>query len=75
LVRFLEAVSSLKARVALSPAYAAGPSVSEVIDPRAADIDSDRVVIRIERGKGGKERDVMLSRQFARPESFLFPGR
>ena len=84
-VRFLEAVSSLKARVALTTAYAAGLRVSEVIGLKAADIDSDRMVIRIERGKGGKERYVMLSEQLlgilrsywrlARPESFLFPGR
>lgn len=84
-VRFLEAVSSLKARVALTTAYAAGLRVSEVIGLKAANIDSDRMVIRIERGKGGKERYVMLSEQLlgilrsywrlARPERFLFPGR
>ncbi len=84
-VRFLEAVSSLKARVALTTAYAAGLRVSELIGLKAADIDSDRMVIRIEHGKGGKERYVMLSEQLrgilrsywrlARPESFLFPGR
>ena len=48
-VRFLEAVSSLKARVALTTAYAAGLRVSEVIGLKTADIDSDRMVIRIER--------------------------
>jgi integrase len=84
-VRFLEAVSSLKARVALTTAYAAGLRVSEVIGLKAVDIDSDRMVIRIEHGRGGKERYVMLSEQLlgilrsywrlARPESFLFPGR
>ena len=55
-VRFLEAVSSLKARVALTTAYAAGLRVSEVVGLKAADIDSGRMVIRVERGKGGKER-------------------
>jgi site-specific recombinase XerD len=60
-VRFLEAVSSLKARIALTTAYAAGLRVSEVTGLRAADIDSDRMVIRVEHGKGGKERYVMLS--------------
>jgi integrase/recombinase XerD len=84
-VRFLEAVSSLKARVALTTAYAAGLRVSEVVGLKAADIDSDRMVIRVECGKGGKERYVMLSEQLlgilrsywrlAHPERFLFPGR
>lgn len=62
-VRFLEAVSSLKARVALTTAYAAGRRVSEVTGLKSADIDSDRMVIRIVRGKGGNERYVMLSEQ------------
>jgi integrase/recombinase XerD len=81
-VRFLEAVSSLKARVALTTAYAAGLRVSEVTGLKAADIDSGRMVIRVERGKGGKERYVMLSEQLlgilrsywrlAQPEQFCF---
>ena len=81
-VRFLEAVSSLKARIALTTAYAAGLRVSEVTGLKAADIDSDRMVIRVE---CGKERYVMLSGQLlgilrsywrlAQPGRFLFPGR
>jgi integrase/recombinase XerD len=90
-VRFLEAVSSLKARVALTTAYAAGLRVSEVTGLKAADIPgsspgtSGRMVIRVECGKGGKERYVMLSVQLlgilrsswrrAQPGRFLFPGR
>ena len=84
-VRFLEAVSSLKARVALTTAYAAGLRVSEVTGLKATDIDSGRMVIRIEHGKGGKERYVTLSEQLlgilrsywrlAHPGRFLFPGR
>ncbi|MBG0791924.1 tyrosine-type recombinase/integrase [Methylocystis sp. H62] len=84
-IRFLEAVSSLKSRVALTTAYAAGLRVSEVTGLKVCDIDSQRMVIRIECGKGGKERYVMLSQQLlailrsywrlARPERFLFPGR
>jgi site-specific recombinase XerD len=84
-IRFLEAVSHLKTRVALTTAYAAGLRVSEVTGLKIVDIDSDRMVMRIERGKGGKERYVMLSEQLlgilrgywrlARPERFLFPGR
>ena len=84
-VRFLEAVSSLKSRVALTTAYAAGLRVSEVTGIKVSDIDSQRMVIRIEHGKGGKDRYVMLSEQLlgilrsywrlARPKSWLFPGR
>ena len=60
-VRFLESVSSLKARVALTTAYAAGLRVSEVAALKVRDIDNQRMVMRIEHGKGGKERYVMLS--------------
>jgi integrase len=48
---------------ALTTAYAAGLRVSEVTGLRVADIDSGRMMIRIEHGKGGKERYVMLSAQ------------
>ena len=85
IVRFLESVSSLKSRVALTTAYAAGLRVSEVVALKLRDIDSDRRVIRIENGKGGKERYVMLSApllgilrsywRLARPSLYLFPGR
>jgi len=84
-VRFLEAVSSLKARIALTTAYAAGLRVSEVVGLAVVDIDSGRMVMRIASGKGGKERYVMLSEQLlgilrnywrlARPGRLLFPGR
>lgn len=84
-VRFLESVASLKARAALTTAYASGLRVSEVTALRVADIDSSRMMIRIERGKGGKQRYVMLSAQLlsilrtywrlARPGQWLFPGR
>ena len=84
-VRFLEAVSSLKARVALTTAYAAGLRVSEVCGLRVGDIDSSRMVIHVSLGKGGKARYVMLSPELlgilrsywrlARPRNVLFPGR
>jgi integrase len=62
-VRFLEAVPSLKNRTALTTAYAAGLRVSEVVALKLADIDSGRMVIRVEQGKGRKDRYVMLSAQ------------
>ncbi|HLJ06887.1 MAG TPA: site-specific integrase [Acetobacteraceae bacterium] len=84
-VRFLEAVPSLKARAALTTAYAAGLRASEAAGIKIADIDSSRMVIRIEQGKGGRDRYVMLSPQLlgilrsywrlARPAHWLFPGR
>ncbi|HEY5205338.1 MAG TPA: tyrosine-type recombinase/integrase, partial [Roseiarcus sp.] len=84
-VRFLESVSSLKSRAALTTAYAAGLRASEVAGLRVADIDSTRGVILIRHGKGGKDRNVMLSPQLlgilrtywrlARPTTYLFPGR
>ncbi len=60
-MRFLESVSSLKARMALTTAYAAGLRVSEVAALKVHDIDSRRIVLWIEHGKGGKERYAMLS--------------
>jgi site-specific recombinase XerD len=85
IVRFLESVSSLKSRVALTAAYAAGLRVSEVVALKLRDIDSHRMVMRIENGKGGKERYVMLSApllgilrsywRLTRPSLYLFPGR
>ena len=84
-VRFLEAVPSLKARAALTTAYAAGLRASEAASIKVADIDSSRMVVRVEQGKGGRDRYVMLSPQLlgiprsywrlARPTHWLFPGR
>ena len=84
-VRFLEAVPGLKTRTALTTAYAAGLRASETVGLRIGDIDSNRMVMRVEHGKGGKDRYVMLSMQLlnilrtywrlARPEDWLFPGR
>ncbi|GLS34098.1 hypothetical protein GCM10007937_58110 [Mesorhizobium albiziae] len=60
-VRFLEAVPSLKTRTALTTAYAAGLRASEAIGLKVDAIDSGRGVIRVEHGKGRKDRYVMLS--------------
>jgi len=60
-VRFLEAIPSLKSRTALTTVYAAGLRVSEVVMLKIADIDSGRMVIRVEHGKGGKDRYVPLA--------------
>ena len=52
---FLDAAPGLKYKVALSVAYGAGLRVSEVVALKVSDIDSKRMVIRIEQGKGHKE--------------------
>jgi integrase/recombinase XerD len=82
-VWFLEAVPSLKCRAALTTAYAAGLRASEVASLKVADLDSSRMVIRVQQGKGGRDRYVMLSPQLlgilrvywrlARPPHWLFP--
>jgi len=84
LVRFFVAIKDLKHRALLMTAYAAGLRISEVARLRVADIDSARMVIRVDRGKGQKDRYVMLSPRLleilraywkaARPGEFLFPG-
>ncbi len=85
IARFLAAVPSLKHRTALMTAYAAGLRVSEVVHLKITDIDSGRMLIRVEQGKGGRDRYVMLSPQLlivlraywreARPAHWLFPGQ
>ncbi len=59
--RLLDAAPGLKARAALSVAYGAGLRASEVVSLKICDIDSANMVIRVEQGKGGKDRYVMLS--------------
>src|SRR5438093_5732016 len=82
--RFLDAAPGLKYKAALSVAYGAGLRAAEVISLKVSDIDSKRMVIRIEQGKGHKDRYVMLSPHLlellrawykaARPQGWLFPG-
>jgi site-specific recombinase XerD len=83
--RFLDAAPGLKSKAALSVAYGAGLRAAEVIALKICDIDSDRMMIRVEEGKGRKDRYVMLSQHLlallrawwltARPRGWLFPGR
>lgn len=89
--RLLNAAPGLKYRAALSLAYGAGLRASEVISLRVPDIDSARRVIRVEQGKGRKDRYAMLSdhllellrawwraghqRGIMLPGGWLFPGQ
>jgi integrase/recombinase XerD len=83
--RLLEAAPGLKVKAALSVAYGAGLRVSEVVALKVSDIDSQRMTLRVEQGKGRRDRYVMLSPQLlellrewwraARPQAWLFPGQ
>lgn len=83
-VRFFDYVPTLRYRAALMTCYGAGVRVSEAVALKVADIDSKRMVIRIEQGKGRKDRYVMLSPRLlemlrvwwraARPQYWLFPS-
>ena len=59
--RLLNATTCLKHQAALSVAYGAGLRVAEVAALKVADIDSERMLIRVERGKGGRYRNAMLA--------------
>jgi len=89
--RLLEATPGLKYKAALGTAYGAGLRVSEVAALKVDDIDSTRMLIRVEQGKGRKDRNAMLSPQLLGllrlwwrdgrrrgvmlPHGWLFPGR
>lgn len=59
--RLIEAAGNLKHQTALSVAYGAGLRVSEVVALKVGDVDSQRMTLRIEQGKGQKDRYAMLS--------------
>ena len=89
--RLLQAAPGIKYKAALGVAYGAGLRVSEVAHLKVDDIDSKRMLIRVEQGKGGKDRNAMLSPQLLEllrvwwregrkhgvliPHGWLFPGQ
>jgi len=83
--RILDAAGNLRNRAALMTAYAAGLRVSELSHLRVADIDSERMALRVEQGKGGRDRYSLLPQQLLetlrqywrayRPRVWLFPQR
>jgi integrase/recombinase XerD len=83
-LQFLACVASRKHRAILTTCYGAGLRVSESIALTPPAIDSKRMVVRVEQGKGMKDRYVMLSPRLLeilrewwrveRPEHWLFPG-
>jgi integrase/recombinase XerD len=84
-LQLLEAAPNAKYKAALAVAYGAGLRAMEVVSLKVSDIDSQRMVIRVEQGKGRKDRFAMLPQQLlgllrdwyriARPRIYLFPGR
>ena len=87
----LQAAPGPKYKAAFATAYGAGLRVSEVVALKVGDIDSERMLLRVEQGKGRKDRDAMLSPQLLEllrdwwvegrrrgvllPRGWLFPGR
>ena len=57
----IAAAPNLKSQTALSVAYGAGLRASEVIALKVGDIDSQRMILRVEQGKGRKDRYAMLA--------------
>ena len=83
-LHFLSCIDNLKHRTILTTTYAAGLRISEATHLRVSDVDSQRMVLRVDQGKGRKDRYVMLSPRLladlrsywsvARPRVWLFPG-
>ena len=83
--RLLDAAASAKHRLLLATTYATGLRVSEVVALKVSDIDPERVTIRVEQGKGGKDRYVPLADRLlvelrrywlvVPPAHWLFPNR
>ena len=83
-MHFLDCIDNFKHRAVLMTTYAAGLRVSEVTHLKVTDIDSQRMVLRVDQGKGRKDRYVMLSPRLLdvlrtywkheRPNPWMFPG-
>jgi site-specific recombinase XerD len=82
--RLFAATSNPKHRALLMTVYSAGLRVGEVVRLRLTDIESERMMIRVEQGKGRKDRYTILSKRLLaelrsywkikRPTPWLFPG-
>jgi integrase/recombinase XerD len=89
--RLLQAAGGLKYQAALGISYGAGLRASEVVHLKVTDIDSERMIIRVDQGKGKRDRHAMLSpgllkilrawwregqsRHMLLPGGWLFPGQ
>jgi site-specific recombinase XerD len=83
--RLLAVVTTLRERAAMEIAYGAGLRLNEVLNLKVTDVDGERMILRVDQGKGRKDRNVMLSPKLletlrtywrqARPRVWLFPGQ
>ncbi|WP_169746961.1 tyrosine-type recombinase/integrase [Edaphobacter aggregans] len=83
--RLIDASESLFQRTLLMVLYGTGMRRSEVVALKIDDIDSQRMIIRVIKGKGGKDRDLPLSPalletlraywRWLKPRTYLFPSR
>lgn len=89
--RLIQCAGSLKYQAALSVAYGAGLRASEITHLKITDVDSKRMILRVEQGKGGRDRHAMLSPELLNilrawyrdgqsnrkmlPGGWLFPGQ
>ena len=89
--RLIQCADNLKVQAALSVAYGAGLRASEITHLKVTDVDSERMILRVEQGKGGRDRHAMLSPQLLHilrrwyrqgqaerkmlPGGWLFPGQ
>jgi site-specific recombinase XerD len=83
-LKFLDSVQNIKHHAILTTCYAAGLRISEAVHLKPTAVDGQRMVMRIEQGKGQKDRYVMLSPKLldilrsywraSRPQEWLFPG-
>ena len=82
--RLIDSAPNLMYRAMLMTMYGTGVRRAELCHLKVADIDSQRMVIRVRRGKGGRDRDVLLSEKlletlreywrWMKPRTYLFPG-
>jgi site-specific recombinase XerD len=85
IVRMIKSLDNCKHRTMLMTGYSAGLRISEIVNLRIKDIDSERMVITVRRGKGKKDRQVALSGRLLeqlrvyykmyKPKEYLFEGR
>jgi integrase/recombinase XerD len=89
--KILQSAGSLKYQAALSVGYGAGLRASEITHLKVTDVDSERMILRVEQGKGGRDRHAMLSPELLTilrtwyragqaevkmlPGGWLFPGQ
>lgn len=87
IIALFEIIESLRDKLMLYAIYSAGLRISELVNLKPSDIDSKRMVIRIDQGKGRKDRYVFLSKVLLeglreywlqanpKPQPYLFPGK